>query len=116
MLLGEVYDPKSVFFLYSKFNEVLIRPAMGEKDATVVFERRRAHPGQICLVDPTHTPDSGGEVGRYGQPTVFAFLTMCQSERSVRTILGMKDTNHPSPIAGLEVPSIEDTISGTEKI
>jgi DNA-directed RNA polymerase beta subunit len=116
MLLGEVYDPKSVFFLYSKFNEVLIRPAMGEKDATVVFERRRAHPSQMVFTDSTQTPDSGADVGRYNQPTIFTFLTMCQSERSVRSLLGMKDINHPSPIAGLEVPSIEETISGTEKV
>jgi hypothetical protein len=103
-LLGEVYDPKSIAFLYSKINEDLIRPALGEKDATVVFERRRAHPAQFPFRDATQTPDSGGDVGRYNQPTVLSFLSMCQSERPIREVLGMADTNHPSPTAELALP------------
>lgn len=98
-LLGEVYDPKSIYFLFSKFNEDLIRPALGEKDATVVFERRRAHPSQILLKCSVQTSDSGADVGRYHQPAIYTFLSMCQSERAVREVLGMKDTNHPSPTA-----------------
>lgn len=101
-LLEEVYDPKNIIFIWSKINEVTIRPSIGEKGTTITYVRRQVHPSHALFICGVQTPEAGADVGRYHQPTIYASLSTCGMETPVREILRMKDTNHPSPNPRLE--------------
>jgi len=101
-LLEEVYDPKNIIFVWSKEQEVTIRPSTGEKGTSVTYIRRQVHPSMAFFLCGIQTPEAGEDVGRYHQPTIYATLSTCQMETAVRTLLQMEDTRHPSPNARLE--------------
>jgi hypothetical protein len=101
-LLEEPLDPKNRIFIESKINEITIRPSIGEKGTVITYSRRQTHPSFAFFVCGVQTPESGDDVGRYHQPTIFARLSTCDMEGPIRTLLKMKDTSHPSPNPRLE--------------
>lgn len=101
-LLEEPYDPKNIIFVWSKINEVTIRPSIGEKGTTITYIRRQVHPSHALFICGIQTPESGADVGRFHQPTIYANLSVCEMETSVRELLQMRDTSHPSPNPRLE--------------
>lgn len=101
-LLEEPYDPKNVLFVWSKINEVTIRPSVGEKATGISYVRRQVHPSHALFLCGSQTPESGADVGRYHQPSIYGTVSTCEMETPVRILLRMRDTSHPSPNPRLE--------------
>ena len=87
----------------SKINETNIRPPTGGGGGSAIpFSRREVHPSQAFMVCPIQTPESGADVGRYQQPTIYAQLSTCVKETDIRELLQMRDRAHPASNARLE--------------
>lgn len=105
-LLEEPYDPKNILFTHSKINEVTIRPSIGEKGTSITYIRRQVHPSYALFLCGIQSPESGADVGRYHQPTIYVTVSPCDMETPVRMLLNMANTNHPSPNPSLESGAI----------
>lgn len=67
--------PKNQSFLYAMIREIVISTNRKQIGVGVQWEHRVVHQSHMYFIDPTYTPESGAQIGRYQQPTIYTFLT-----------------------------------------
>lgn len=66
---------KNQSFLNACLREIVISTEQKAQGTGVQWEHRVVHPSHLYFVDPVYCPESGPQVGRYQQPTLYTFLT-----------------------------------------
>ena len=67
--------PKNQSFMYSMIREIVISTDQKARGTSVQWEHRVVHPSHLYFIDPIYCPESGPQVGRYQQPTLYTYLT-----------------------------------------
>ena len=67
--------PKNQSFMYSMIREIVISTDQKARGTSVQWEHRVVHPSHLYFIDPVYCPESGPQVGRYQQPTLYTYLT-----------------------------------------
>ncbi len=80
-LKTNLITPKNINFIHGSLRELVISNEV--KGATVSWEHRDVHQSEMFFIDPTQTPESGAQTGRFKMPSLYTFVTLatdCQKE------------------------------------
>ena len=93
-------DMKNQTFFHAKLREIVISTDTKARGTSVQWEHRVVHPSHMYFIDPVFCPESGPQVGRYQQPTIYTYLTTGSSGKDVKKFIkeyrykiGNKETN-----------------------
>ena len=71
----DILQPKNQSFLYAKLREIVISSDSKQRGTGEQWSHRVVHPSHLYFIDPVYCPESGVQVGRYQQPTLYTYLT-----------------------------------------
>ena len=75
--------PKNQTFVNAMLREIVISTDTKAETTGVHWEYRVVHPSHLFFVDPVYSPESGAQVGRYQQPTLYTYLTTGSSPKPI---------------------------------
>lgn len=73
-LKTNMITPKNINFIHGSLRELVISNEI--KGASVSWENRDAHQSELFFIDPTQTPESGSQTGRFKMPSLYTFVTL----------------------------------------
>ena len=82
-----ILTPKNQSFLYAMIREIVISPSTSQNTADVQWEHRVVHPSHMYFIDPTYSPESGKQVGRYQQPSIYTYLTTGTNPEPIKELI-----------------------------
>ena len=71
----DIIQPKNQSFIFAKVREIVISTDSKQRGTGEQWSHRVVHPSHLYFIDPVYCPESGVQVGRYQQPTLYTYLT-----------------------------------------
>ena len=73
-LKTNMITPKNINFIHGSLREIVISNEV--KGATVGWEHRDVNQSEMFFIDPTQTPESGSQTGRFKMPAIYTFIAL----------------------------------------
>lgn len=73
-LKTNMITPKNINFIHGSLREIVISTEV--KGASVQWEHRDANQSEMFFIDPTQTPESGSQTGRFKMPALYTFVSL----------------------------------------
>lgn len=83
----DLLTPKNQTFVDAMLREIVISTDEKANTTGVQWPHRVVHPSHLYFIDPVFSPESGKQVGRYQQPTLYTYLTIGTNPRDIIEII-----------------------------
>ena len=83
----DLLTPKNQSFLYAKVREIVISTDSKQRGTGEQWSHRVVHPSHLYFIDPVYCPESGVQVGRYQQPTLYTYLTTGSTGNDIKNFI-----------------------------